>query len=146
MLCMIDRKKCNRLGAISWLFSRGVCGIGLLLVAFAGCSGEEPPAGLIGIWMATSPRHEGRFLEISEGHLIFGSDEIHSTFYAIRGVESEDLESGILYTIDYYGVGGTGRKLFVRLSDGEPEAIKLENQDGIWIRKDRVASKPKGLI
>jgi hypothetical protein len=102
---MINRKKRDRLGAISWPFSRGICALGLLMVAFADCSGEERPAGLIGTWMGTSPRHEGQFLEISERHLIFGSDEIHSTFYAIRGVESENLESGTLYTIEYHGVG-----------------------------------------
>ena len=110
------------------------------MIAAVGCMGEEPPAHLIGTWMATSPRHQGRFLEISKEHIIFGADEVHSTFYTIRGIESEELEDVILYTIEYYGVGGSDRRLVLRFSDGDPVAIEMKNQDGIWIRKDRITS------
>jgi hypothetical protein len=96
--------------------------------------------------MATSLRHQGRTLEISEEHIIFGADENHLTFYTIRGVESEKLENETLYTIEYYGVGDSGRRLSVRFYGGDPVAIELENQDGIWIRKDRITSKRKESI
>jgi hypothetical protein len=96
--------------------------------------------------MATSPRHQGRFLEISKEHLIFGADENHSTFYTIRGVESSELEDDLLYTLEYSGVGGASRTLILRFSEEDPVAIQLENQDGIWVRKDRITSKRKGSI
>jgi hypothetical protein len=116
------------------------------MLAFVGCLSEEPPTRLVGTWMATSPRHQGRFLEISKEHLIFGADELHSTFYTIRGIESEELKDETLYTIEYHGVGGAGRKLFLRLSEGDPVAIEFENQDGLWVRKDQAASKRKESI
>lgn len=117
-----------------------------LIVAAVGCMGEEMPTDLIGTWMATSPRHEGRFIEISKEHLIFGADENHSTFYTMRGVESRELDDELLYTLEYSGVGGASRRLALRFADGEPAAIELENQSGIWIRKDRIMSKRKESI
>ena len=117
-----------------------------LMIAVVGCMGEEPPSQLIGTWMATSPRHQGRFLEISKEHIIFGADEYHSTFYTIRGIESEELENAILYTIEYYGVGRSDRRLVLRFSDGDPVAIELENQDGIWILKYRIPTNREASI
>jgi len=116
------------------------------MIAAVGCAGEELPAELIGTWMATSARHQGRYLEISKEHLIFGADENHSTFYTMHGVELRELEDEFLYTLEYSGVGGASRTLALRFSNGDPVAIKLENQDGIWVRKDRITSKRKGSI
>jgi hypothetical protein len=117
-----------------------------LIVAAVGCAGEELPSDLIGTWMATSPRHEGRFLEISKEHIVFSANEINSTYYTLRGVESTEVEDAVLYTLEYLGVGGASRKLVVRFSDAGPVGIELKNQDGIWIRKDPIASKGKESI
>ncbi len=140
---MTDRQIYDRSRSASFLFRRWVWGYVFLIIGAVGCVGEELPADLIGTWMATSPRYQGRFLEISKEHVIFGADEGHSTYYTIRGVESEELENETLYTIEYHGVGGTGRTLSLRFSEGDPVAIELENQDGIWIRKDRITPKRK---
>jgi hypothetical protein len=96
--------------------------------------------------MAASPSHQGRSIEITEEHIVFSSDESHSIFYMLRGVESRELEEKIIYTIEYYGVGGDSRRLVLRFSNGNPVSIELENQDGIWIRKDRITPKRKETI
>jgi hypothetical protein len=116
------------------------------MVSVAGCIGEEFPAQLIGTWMATSPSHQGRFIEISEEHVIFSSDESHSIFYTIHEIESIEREEGLEYTIEYYGVGGDSRRITLRLSDGDPVAIELANQDGIWVRKGHITPKRKDVI
>lgn len=118
----------------------------LLMLATMGCVDEEIPAHLIGTWMATSPSHQGRFIEISDKHIIFSSDEIHSIFYAIHRVESIGMEDGFAYSIEYRGVGGGSRMLSLRYIDGDPVAIELENQAGNWIRKDQVTPNRKEAI
>jgi len=101
---------------------------------------------LIGTWMATSPTHRGRFIEISEEHIVFSSDENHSIFYTIRGVESRASEGEFAYTIEYSGGEDDSRRLALRFSDGDSSAIELENIPGIWIRKVEVGSKQKESI
>jgi len=96
--------------------------------------------------MANSPSHQGRSIEISKGQIVFSSDENHSTFYTIHGIESRELENALEYTIEYRGVGDYDRELTLRLSDGDPVAIELENQDGIWIRKSPVIPQRKEAI
>jgi len=118
----------------------------LLTTAALGCVGEKVPDLLIGTWAATSPTHLGRFIEISEEHIVFSSDESHSIFYTIREVESRELEGKTVYTIEYFGSGGDSRRLALRFSDGVPMAIELENQAGIWIRKDEIRSKQRVSI
>lgn len=122
-------KKMDGAGLTTWILA-------LLVAVASGCLGEEFPAQLIGTWMATSPSHEGRFIEISEEHIVFSSDESHSVFYTIHGIESTELEGRLEYTIEYRGVGGDSRRITLRLSGQGPMAIELANQDGIWIRKD----------
>lgn len=111
-----------------------------------GCGGEGIPDRLIGIWEATSPTHRGRFIEISQEHIIFSSDENHSTFYTIRGVESRELEGEFSYTIEYSGVDDDRRRLVLKFSNGEPLAIELENKAGSWVRKNGIRSKQKESI
>jgi hypothetical protein len=120
--------------------------LAFLMAASAGCLGEEFPAQLIGTWMATSPSHQGRFIEISKEHLMFSSDEDHSTFYTIHGVEAIEMQGKLEYTIEYRGVGGDSRRIALWLSDGDPAAIELANQDGIWVRKDQITPKRKEAI
>jgi hypothetical protein len=96
--------------------------------------------------MATSPSHQGRSIEISEEHIIFSSDESHSTFYTIHGVESEQRQGKSEYTIEYRGVGGSSRRIALRLLDGDPVGIELANQAGIWVRKDQSMPKRKESI
>ena len=117
-----------------------------LMVAAGGCIGEEFPTQLIGTWAATSPSHQGRFIEISEEHVIFSSDENHPVFYTIHGIESIEREEGFEYTIEYRGVGGDSRRISLRLSGGNPVAIELANQDGIWVRKGQITPKRKDVI
>jgi hypothetical protein len=132
-------RKMEGAGPMTWVLA-------FLMAAAAGCLGEEFPAQLIGTWMATSPSHQGRFIEISEEHVIFSSDESHSIFYMIHEIESTELERRLEYTIEYRGVGGDSRRITLRLSDGAPLAIELANQDGIWVRKDRITPKRKESI
>jgi hypothetical protein len=120
--------------------------LAFLVAAAAGCLGEEFPTQLIGTWMATSPSHQGRFVEISEEHIIFSSDESHSIFYTIHGIESMELEERLEYTIEYRGVGSDSRRITLRLSNGDPVAIELANQDGIWVRKGQIMPKRKEVI
>jgi hypothetical protein len=120
--------------------------LAFLMVAAAGCLGEEFPTQLIGTWMATSPSHQGRFVEISEEHIIFSSDESHSIYYSIHAIESMELEGRLEYTIEYRGVGSDSRRITLRLSNGDPVAIELANQDGIWVRKDPITPKKKEVI
>ena len=117
-----------------------------LMVTVEGCIGEEFPTQLIGTWVATSPSHQGRFIEISEEHIIFSSDENHSTFYTIHGVESIEIQEEVEYTIEYRGVGSDSRRITLRLSGGDPVAIELANQDGIWVRKGQITPKRKDVI
>jgi hypothetical protein len=133
---MMMRRKANGSDLMTWVLT-------FLMVSVAGCIGEEFPAQLIGTWMATSPSHQGRFIEISSEHIIFSSDESHSTFYTIHGVESIEVEGRLEYTIEYRGVGGDSRRIGLRPSDGDPVAIELANQDGIWVRKDQITPKRK---
>jgi len=135
---MTNRRIGNRLR-----FSNISFCITFLIIGSIGCVSEETPDRLIGTWMTTSPSHRGRLIEISKEHIIFSSDEIHSTFYTIRGVESRELAGKFSYTIEYQGVGGGSRTLSLRFSGGNPVSIELENQDGIWIRKDEITSKKK---
>ncbi len=123
-----------------------VWALAFAMIAAAGCIREELPEQLIGTWTATAPSHQGRFIEITEEHIIFSSDENHSVFYSIRGIESRQLEGITEYTIEYRGVGGGSRRISLRLSEGETVAIELANQDGIWIRKDRLTSKRKEAV
>ncbi len=132
-------RKIDRADLLTWALA-------FSLIVAAGCIGEELPAQLIGTWMATSPSHQGRFIEISEEHIIFSSDENHSTFYTIHGIESTENQGKLAYTIEYRGVGGGSRKIALRLSDGDPVAIELANQDGIWIRKDQITPNGKEAI
>jgi len=135
MMC----RKMDGAGLIAWVLA-------FLIVAAAGCLGEEFPAQLIGTWAATSPSHQGRFVEISEEHIIFSSDENHSVFYTIHEIESIELEGRLEYMIEYRGVGGDSRRIGLRLSAGDPVAIELANQDGIWVRKDQNTPKRKESI
>jgi hypothetical protein len=135
MMC----RKMEGAGPMTWVLA-------LLMAAAAGCLGEEFPAQLIGTWMATSPSHQGRFIEISEEHVIFSSDESHSISYTIHGIESMELDGILEYTIEYRGVGSDSRRLTLRLSDGDPVAIELANQDGIWVRKGQITPKRKEVI
>jgi hypothetical protein len=135
MMC----RKLNRADPMTWVLT-------FLMVAAGGCIGEEFPTQLIGTWVATSPSHQGRSIEISEEHVIFSSDESHSIFYTIHGVESRKLEERLEYTIEYRGVGSDSRRITLRLSDGDPVAIELANQDGIWVRKGHITPKRKDVI
>ncbi len=107
---------------------------------------QEPPAQLVGTWVATSPRHQGRVLEISKQHLVFGADESHSTYFTISGVGARELEGEIVYTIEYHGVGGMIRRLLLTTSGEDPAAIELENHDGTWVRKGGFTSKRKESV
>ena len=135
MMC----RKLGRAGPITWVLA-------FLMAAAAGCLGEEFPTQLIGTWMATSPSHQGRFVEISEEHILFSSDESHSIYYTIHGIESIELEGRLEYTIEYRGVGSDSRRITLRLSNGDPVAIELANQDGIWVRKGQITPKKKEVI
>ncbi len=135
MMC----RKLGEAGPMTWVLA-------FLMAAATGCRGEEFPAQLIGTWAATSPSHQGRFVEISEEHIIFSSDESHSIFYTIRGIESMELEGRLEYTIEYRGVGSDSRRITLRLSNGDPVAIELANQDGIWVRKGQITPKRKEVI
>ncbi|MBW2692132.1 MAG: hypothetical protein JRE57_05805 [Deltaproteobacteria bacterium] len=129
----------SRAGLMTWVST-------LLMVAAGGCIGEQFPTQLIGTWVATSPSHQGRFIEISEEHVIFSSDESHSIFYTIHGIESIEREEGLEYTIEYRGVGNDSRRITLRLSDRDPVAIELANQDGTWVRKGQITPKRKDVI
>jgi len=135
MMC----RRINRTAPNIWMLA-------FVTIAAAGCISEELPAQLIGTWIATSPSHQGRFIEITEEHLIFSSDENHSIFYSIRGIESRKLQGRLEYTIEYRGVGGDSRRISLRLSEGETVAIELANQNGIWIRKDQITPKRKESV
>ena len=39
-----------------------------LMVTVEGCIGEEFPTQLIGTWVATSPSHQGRFIELAANY------------------------------------------------------------------------------
>ena len=118
----------------------------LLMASAVGCVDREVPNRLIGTWMATSPAYRGRFIEFSEKHIVFSSDENHSIFYTIHGVESKESEGKISYTIEYSGSDDDTRRLALRFSDGDSSAIELENISGIWIRKEEIGSKQKESI
>ena len=133
------RRKMDRADPTVWALA-------FAMIAAAGCISEELPEQLIGIWTATSPSHQGRFIEITKEHIIFSSDENHSVFYSIRGIESRQFQGRLEYTIEYRGVGGSSRRISLRFSEGETVAIELANQDGIWIRKDQLAPKRKEAV
>jgi hypothetical protein len=57
-----------------------------------------------------------------------------------------ELEGRLEYTIEYRGVGSDSRRITLRLSDGDPVAIELANQDGIWVRKGQIMPKRKEVI
>jgi len=125
---------------------RAAVALAFLMAVAVGCGGEEIPDPLIGVWMATSPTHRGRFIEISKEHLIFSSDEDHSTFYTIIGVETSNSEGKSTYTIAYHGSGDFRRTLVVRLAKGNPPSIQLQNNAGRWVRKDEMGPKQKESI
>ena len=118
----------------------------LLALAATGCVNDEVPDRLIGTWMASSPSHQGRSIEISKERIIFNSDAIHSNFYEIHDIESMDRDGKLEYTIEYRGVGGYDRELNLRFYEGDPVAIELANQDGLWIRKNLITPQQKEAI
>jgi hypothetical protein len=129
------------------LSRRGLWGAILLMWVNLGCASEELPGDdLAGTWMATSPSHQGRFIEISSEHIAFASDENHSTFFSIDRVESEEVDGKTLYTIAYHGTGDVEREIALRLLDSDPAAIELGNQAGTWVRKSGDNPKKKGSI
>lgn len=117
-----------------------------MMVAAMGCVGEKSPDRLIGTWVATSPSHRGRSIEISEEHIVFGSDDNHSIFCTVRGVESKESQGRSTYTIEYSGGGGSSRSLSLRFSAIDPEAIELDNRVGTWVRKGEIRPEQKESI
>ena len=78
------------------LFWMGV-GVRYWWVSYAGIT----PQPLIGIWRTTSPSHQDRGFQITQGTIRFYTGEQHPPTYTIRRVRSKRQSNGTIHTIEY---------------------------------------------
>ena len=73
--------------------------VGVFLVR--GSGSEELPAELYGHWTTDHPRYEGRAFTLGESTLELYASRSQSKVHPVRGVERDDREGRLAYTIRY---------------------------------------------
>ena len=123
---------------------RALLGVGGLLLALVGvflvrgASSEELPAELYGHWTTAHPRYEGRGFTLSGSTLELYVGASQSRVHPVRGVERDDQEGRLAYTIRYED--GDAIVPFTiaygaRTPAGAPEWVHFPNQPEIEWRK-----------
>ena len=105
------------------------------------CSKTPVPPDLIGKWTASSPTYEGRYLEISEDAVVFGTGRGTLSFHLITDVEAEpDDEGSTRYTLHYDDDDGAPWALELRFQPGDPATLRIGHRDEIWALSENLAS------
>ncbi len=104
------------------------------LAAFA-CGGEGAvvPRAFLGRWVSDDSRYEGRSLTISQRSLIFASDQTTSENFAVRGVETRELENGsTAIAITYGNDDADDLVLSVQLHATTPASLQIGERTERW--------------
>ncbi len=110
----------------------------MLVIALLGC--RQPPApvpnDLIGVWETGDQRYAGRYLEISNTSVVFGTGEEDSLVYTVTGVERTRDGDTEIYTLRYTNPEGLGYALSVSFDATTADVIRLRHQPEIaWVKR-----------
>ncbi|OPL16977.1 MAG: hypothetical protein AVO38_06680 [delta proteobacterium ML8_D] len=97
---------------------------------------ESLPDDLIGRWITSSPRYNGRFLELSQIAVIFGVGEDNIDVNFISSVEKRIEADVILYTIKYRNQNETEGSIVFYWYPSD-NVIRLKNQRQMIWKKSR---------
>jgi len=116
-----------------------------LLCVLAGWRAEPVPAALIHVWRTDAPAYRDRHLEIRSDWVVFGTGAYVSEMYPVVDVDSEPAEAGgHRYTIHYRADDGAQLQLRVVLTPGNPDSLRIDHTDEIWLADPASANPRKG--
>jgi hypothetical protein len=106
------------------------------LIALAcGARDRVVPRPLLGRWVCSDARYQGRTLEIAQRALTFASDQTHSESFTVFGVETQDAADGSLHVSISYGQDdGEDRALRLALFPTKPPSLRIGDRSERWSR------------
>ena len=109
--------------------------IGLLAASLGACKGvsDPVPAELLQIWTTDAPAYKGRYFELRDGTLLFGTGPHTFAMHGVEHVEATPTAPGsVEYVFDYKADDGeTAQVRFVHTA-GPPATIRMANHDEVW--------------
>ena len=122
-------------------FSANLLSLGLL-AALVSCSAESDsvPPDLLQIWTTEAPAYKGRYFELRDGTLIFGTGPHTFAMHRVQHVEATPVSQGsVAYVFDYRDDDGeTAQVQFVH-SAGPPATIRMANRSEVWTPRKKSA-------
>lgn len=107
--------------------------MGYLLLSH-GSSGTVP-ADLYGVWKTSAPKYADRFMEISEGVILFGTGKDTLESYVLDSVDIQPDGTKTLYTITYLDRDMEELRLSFYYEPGGKPLMTFKNQDHLmWTR------------
>jgi hypothetical protein len=110
------------------------------LVLLMGCEPRSPslPDNLIGVWRTSDPKYAGRFLQLTQDRVIFGTGAGSVSIHPIRKIARAPRADGILYAIIYTNDDGQEYRLSFVHDLEHGGVIWFKNQkDILWKRANR---------
>lgn len=93
------------------------------------------PADLHGVWKTSAPRYADRYMEISEGVILFGTGGDSLESYVIDSVEVQPNGTRTLYTITYLDGNNEELRLSFYYDPDATRLITFKHQDHLkWTR------------
>ncbi len=112
--------------------------VGAAFIALYPAQGQPVPDDLVGVWVTTAPKYEGRFFEISKASIIFGSNEYTVNSYVITKLDAVFEEEDILFTVHFHDPDGgpEEKKSFYCNLAADIPTIRFKNQEDIaWTQQ-----------
>jgi hypothetical protein len=108
-----------------------------LACSFALCAcepkSETLPSEMLQVWRSDEPRYIGRYFELRDNWVIFGTGAALSDMHVVEHVTSEaNPEGGRRYTIQYRAEDGTVTSVQVIHHPGPRPTLKFANHDEVW--------------
>lgn len=115
---------------MSWL---RVMGSAVCLLAVASCTPEETlPPELLQTWRNPKPAYHGRYFELREGWVVFGTGRFTNEMHPIESVESTRRGATTEYVVRYK-IEDTFVDLRITHAPGPPASLRLGQRDDVWV-------------
>ena len=113
--------------------NRMLLGLLAAILAACGAASDSVPQGLLQIWRTDAPAYKGKYFELRDGTLIFGTGPHAFAMHSVEHIEVTLTANGsVEYVFDYRDNDGeTAQVRFVH-TPGPPATIRMANRDEVW--------------
>lgn len=106
----------------------------ILVMAIPACDRlKTPPPDLLGIWETDAPKYENRYIEITNGSLIFGLDDGDNIVNTIKYIKVKQEGFLSAYTVHYSDPEGDTWTLTL-IYNPHDATFTVQNRDDVWIK------------